>query len=286
MLIYLDSKDIISLFEKSKPVSTEKFNSILLKGNHRLVLSIVTVLEVSAPLLHKNASSNISRLLNQIEKLPHTFIHSSKITLLELKEAISAFLSSTEYKNPTVPFVDRFDTIIDLNGNPSTMRYLNYPLSEVVWDLYSVGALKGFKKRPSNALETAIAADRALDRKPNLKDNFAATFERHIKNYSIEMPSDGIKDLASWVYSTPKRCPSIRIGYELFHKITKNVDDLPNHSDLGDIHNINCLPYVDAMTVDRRMHGYISQVGTDLKMDFSKKVFRNIMELLDIIVEN
>lgn len=280
MLIYLDTRDIISLFEKSKPVSTTEFNSILLKGNHRLVLSIVTVLEVSAPLLYKNAKSNICRLLSQIEKLPHTFIHSSKITPLELKEAISAFSSSTEYKNPTVPFTDRFDTIIDLNGSPSTMSYLNYPLSEVVWDLYSVGALKGFERRHSTALRTTIAADRALDKKPNLKDNFAVTLERHVKNYSLEIPSDGMNAFANWVYKTPKRCPSIRIGYELFHKLAKNVGDIPNHSDLGDIHNIDCLPYIDAMTVDRRMHGYLSQVVTDLKMDFSKKVFKNTQELL------
>lgn len=280
MLIYLDSSDIISLFEKSIPVLKEEFCSFLLQGNHRLVLSIVTVLEISAPLLHNKAKSNVSLLLNQIEELPHTFIHSSKITFLEMKEAISAYISSTEYKNPTIPFVDRFDTIIDLDGNPSTKRYLNYPLSEIVWDLYCVGALKGFKQRHSNALRTTIAADRALDSKLNLRENFAVTLERHVKNYSLEIPNDSMKDFANWVYNVPKRCPSIRIGYELFHKITKNVRDVPNDSDLGDIHNIDCLPYIDAMTADRRMHGYLSQVNTDLKMDFSRKVFKNIEEML------
>ena len=108
MRIYIDSKDIITLLEQSDPCTAEEFGDILRKGNHELVFSFVTIMEISEPLLHKEASTNVMRLLNQIEKLPHTFIHSSCITRLELEEGFRAFSSGNEYRDISPPFVNRF----------------------------------------------------------------------------------------------------------------------------------------------------------------------------------
>jgi len=85
-------------------------------------------MEISEPLLHREASTNVMRLLNQIEELPHTFIHSSCITRLELEEGFRAFSSGNEYRDISLPFVNRFDIVVDLEGKPATKQYLNYPL--------------------------------------------------------------------------------------------------------------------------------------------------------------
>ena len=45
------------------------------------------------------------------------------------------------------------------------------------------------------------------------------------------------------------------------HKMLRNVRDIPRNSDLQDFGYIGCLPYVDVMTLDRRMHGYVTQVS-------------------------
>jgi len=282
MRIYLDTKDIIHIIENSIPCTKEEFEKILRDSNHELVLSFVTIMEVSEPLLHKNASTNVSWLLNQIEKLPHAFIHSSQITRLELEEAFHAFSSEAEYKQIQPPFADRFDTIVDLNGSPATKQYLNYPLSEIVWDLYNFGALGGFDKYAEKLRET-FEADRALNPRPSLKANFAVTIERHSKNYNLQIPQKGLKAFANWIYSNPMRCPSIRLGYELWHKMVKNITDIPTDSDLEDFHNIDCLPYIEAMTVDRRMNGYVSQVAKSLRSNYGNKVFKNTTELLESI---
>jgi len=40
----------------------------------------------------------------------------------------------------------------------------------------------------------------------------------------------------------------------------KNVADVPEAGDIADLMQIKCTLYVDAVTLDRRMRGYCSQV--------------------------
>lgn len=282
MRIYLDAKDIIKLLEKSEPYTAEKFDKYLRNGNHELVFSLITILEISAPLFHKNAKTNVMWLLSQIEKLPHVYVHSSVITRLELEEAYRAFLSGKEYHDISLPFVRRFDMIVDLQGNPATKQFINYPLAEIIWDLYNAGGLTGLNKY-AEKLRKTFKADRALNLKPSLKKNFANMIERNIKLYQLKISHEEVTSFANWVYSNPMRCPSDRLGYELWHKMIKNLTDIPLDSDLEDFANIAALPYVDFMTLDRRMHGYICQVSKDLSIEYNKKVFRNTEEVLNNI---
>lgn len=282
MRIYIDSKDIIKILEQSEPCCVEQFGNALRVGKHELVFSIATIIEISEPLVHKNASTNVMRLLNQIDELPHIFIHSSRIEFLELEEALGAFCSGNEYKSISPPFVNRFDVTVDFEANPATKLYINYPLAETVWDLYNYGALNGFDKYADNLRKT-FSADRSLNPKPSLKDNFANTVKKNLELYRLKIPSEEIKPFADWIYSNPTRCPSERLGYELWHKMICNITDIPEDSDLEDFHNIGCLPYVDLMTVDRRMYGYICQVAASIGIEYDKKIFRSSEEIIDII---
>lgn len=278
MLIYLDAKDLINIFEKSSPCSADQFKNILQQGKHKLALSVTTIMELSEPLLHKQAKTNVMGLLNRLERLPHAFIHSS-IPSLELKEAIKAFSKGEEYNNVS-PFVNRFDETVDLNADPPTKVYLNYSLAETVWDLHSGGALGGQDKY-AKKLKQVVISDRALFIKPTLKENFLRTIEKNLKLYQISYSPSKVTSLANWVYSNPLRCPSERLGYELWHKMIKNVTDGPNDSDPEDYQHIKCLPYVDIMTVDRTMHGYISQVSESIDVDYASKSFRSSKEILN-----
>ncbi len=219
---------------------------------------------------------------NQIEKLPHTFIHSSCIIHRELEEGFSAFSSDNEYKDISPPLVDRFDTVVDLAGIPATKTYLNYPLAESVWDLYNVGALGGFDKFAAK-LKKSFEADRAIKPRPNLKENFTKTIGLNIKQNHVKIPPEEIKSFANWVYSNPTRCPSNRFGYELWHKMVRNITDIPEDSDLEDFHNIGCLPYVDIMTVDRRMYGYARQVSSSITVEYDKKLFKKVKDFMNLI---
>jgi hypothetical protein len=282
MRIYLDTKDIIKLLEHSLPCTAEEFENILRSGGHELIFSLVTILEISEPLLHKNAPTNVMRLLNQIEKLPHTFIYSSSIVKLEIEEAYNAFIGNNEYRKIALPFENRFDIIIDLERKPATKSYLNYPLSEIVWDLFNHGGLGNLDSSPQK-LKSLFEADRAISPKPKLKSNFVKTIGLSIQQNKLEVPFNKMESFANWIYSKPTRCPSIRLGYELWHKMIKNIEDIPEDSDLEDFHNIDCLPYVNFMTLDRRMHGYVCQVSKSLNLNYDQKIFRHIGEFINLL---
>jgi hypothetical protein len=278
MLIYLDSKDLINILEKSKPLSVEQLENFLKGGNHEIVLSFLTIMEIAEPLLHKKATTNVMVLLKHIEKLPHPYIHRD-ISRLELEEALRAFSTGDNYKG-IFPFVNRFDETVDLNASPPTKNYINYRLSETVWDLYCFGALGGLDNY-SEKLRKTFTADRALSPRPTLKKHFAKTIERNIGLDRLPIPHENISTFADWIYSDASRCPSVRLGYEVWHKMVRNITDIPHDSDLEDFQHISCLPYVHLMTLDRRMQGYVCQVSKDISVDYSKKIFRNTKEFLN-----
>ncbi len=281
MKIYFDSKDLINILEKSDPCSADDLENILRKNEHEIVLSLITISEISEPLLHKNAKTIVTRLLNRIEDMPHSFLHSSCIPRLELKEAIQAFSDGREYRNIN-PYVNRFDETVDLYAKPPTSIYLNYSISETVWDLYYVGELGGLD-RFAEKLRQVFALDRKVSKKSNLKDNFIKTVERNLSLHKIEVPSEGVEALASWIYEKPTRCPSERLGYEVFHKIVKNITDVPEDSDMEDFLHLGCIPYVDLMTADRRFYGYISQASNGLGLDYDTKIAKTAGDILQLI---
>lgn len=279
MKIYFDSKDLINIIEKSTPCSTDNLKNILNSGSHELVLSFLTIMEISEPLLHKKVKSNIMDLLNRIEKLPHTFIHSSSIPRVELEEAFEAFSKGREY-NDINPYVSRFDETCDLSKIPPTNVYINYPLSEIVWDLYCFGAVGGLDAY-GEKLRKVFMADRSMKNQPNLKDHFTTNVERTLSLYGLKIPSTKLTPFSSWIYDNPSRCPSERLGYEVWHKMLKNITDIPNDSDMEDYNHLSCLPYVDLMTLDRRMHNYVAQASKSLKLPYDSKAAKTTQEILD-----
>ncbi len=279
MKIYFDSKDLINIIEKSAPCSADNLENILNSGSHELVLSFLTIMEISEPLLHKKAKSNIMDLLNRIEKLPHTFIHDSSIPRIELIEAFEAFSKGGEYNNIN-PYVSRFDKTCDLSKKPPTDIYINYPLSETVWDLYCFGAVRGLDAY-GEKLREIFKADRSMKNQPNLKDLFSIKVERTLSLYGLTIPPADLSSFAHWIYDNPSRCPSERLGYEVWHKMLKNITDIPNDSDMEDYVHLCCLPYVDLMTLDRRMHNYVSQASKSLELPYDFKAAKTAQEILE-----
>ncbi len=278
MFIYFDSKDLIDILEKSLPLSAGQLKMLLCQSGHKLVFSVTTIMEISEPLLHRNAKTNVMSLLRRLEKIPHTFIHSSSIPRLELAEAYRAFSEGEECASIN-PFVNRFDYTVDLNAKPATDIYLNYSLCEIVWDLYCCGELGGLDDY-AGKMKQLLAADRELSPKPSLRANFAKTIGLNLSLHKVPVPSVDVAPFAKWIYSNPSRCPGERLGYEVWHKIVKNFTDKLDDSDMDDFQHIGCLPYVELMTLDRRMCGYVFQAGASLNQGYDKKVFKSPEELI------
>lgn len=277
MKLYLDTRDLINILERAKPFSENELFQCLQQGSHQLAVSFHTVSELSAPLASPTAKTNVMALLNRLERMPITFMH-SKIEGLELKEALDAFSSQREYKD-IHPFVNRFDQTVDLDANPPTSIYINYPLAETVWDLHTHGGLLGLESYATKMREL-IAADRSLLKPPSLKTNFANVIQRNLKLYKQSWSTVSLPNFATWVYNNSNRCPSMRLGHEVWHKIVDNKTDTLEDSDMEDYQHLSCLPYIDLMTLDKRMHGYVLQASASLGLNYHQRIFKSAQDAL------
>jgi len=202
---------------------------------------------------------------------------------LELEEALQAFSAGREYCSVS-PFAKRFDETIDLHAQPPTRLYLTYSLAGTVWDLHMAGALRGFDSY-AEEMRARFASDRALPQWPSLETHFTTKIERDLSLYKLPYPQGGVAALADWIYANPTRCPSTRLRYEVWHKMLKNTTDVPHDSDLEDLWHLACLPYVGLMSVDRRMHGYVSQAATTLGLSYQTRIVRTAQEVLSRLYE-
>ncbi len=277
MKIYLDSKDIIDLFENSKPCSPDYFNKKLRANGHELVISAVNIFEFAAPVAQ---GKSMAEKLNRLEELPHKWISFIRITPLELQEAKDAFLQGREYQNIS-PFVRRFDETCVI-GKSSTSDFINYPLSQIVYDLWTEdkGIFKGIKKAGINELRRLFALDRAMDNPPSLLDGFVETIDRHLKMCKVSVPAKGLREFAEWIYNDPARCPSVRLGYEVYHKALLNIEDIPKDGDIYDNGHVGCLPYVDLLSLERRWLTYVSQANKGISMTYHTRLCKNVSEIL------
>jgi len=276
MRIYLDSRDQIVLTERFSVEEANAFEAILHQGSHELVFSMHNIMECCAPLTQSANQHSVMRALNQLEGMPHIYIAEAKIPALELVEGARAFSEGKEYSDVD-PFVNRFDEVVSPFRQPATHDYIKYDLAHTIFELWQEDpSLFEQYTTESRRLEKV----RELDR--NRKDyrqhdrNFSNCVARNLKLYGIVFPQESINDLASWIWDLPSRCPALRLGYEAFHKITRNLTDSGEDSDIPDFAHIDCVPYVDAITLDRRMRGYIQQVDRSIGTDYSQKIFNDI----------
>jgi hypothetical protein len=277
MKLYLDSKDLIAIFQNQNPCTGSHLSRLLREGDHKLAVSYYTIQELAAPLLHSLAKTNVMKLLDELSQLPLTYVHAD-IRGLELAEALRAFLSKDEYKGIS-PYVDRFDKALHLKADPATRHFLHYSLAEIVWELHAHGELKGLEAY-APMMRKLIASDRAMKNKPSLKANFVKVIERQLVHDGLSCPKESVPNFAYWVNATPARCPSIQLCHEVWHQIVKNNTDRLVESDMEDYQHVICLPYVDLMTLDKRMRAYVSQAARRLRKEWDFKIMKSTTELL------
>lgn len=283
MKVYLDTKDLISILQAGHPCTTNQFAQYLLKHGYQLVVSSYTVMEISAPLLYPSSQTNVMKLLNDLTQIPIAYVHAD-IQGLELREALDAFTSERECQKVS-PFVKRFDETLDLSGKPGTQQFISYSLSEIVWDLHAQGGLQGLDCY-AKAMKKYVAADRALRKPPSLKSHFTKVVERNLRDDGLSCRGVSIEEFANWIYDSPNRCPSMRLSYEVWHQIVKNKGDRLAVSDMEDYQHMICLPYVDLITLDRRMHHYVSLAAAKIGMQWSNRIFKSAKEVLRQITDS
>ncbi len=277
--IYLDTRDLIILAERQSEEYLSAVRKWLDECKGYLVFSLSNILECCTPLSVPNGQSSVMRTLSKLETLPHVYLAEAKIHRDEIISAITSFSATEDYRSID-PYVDRFDQVLSPFQTPATSIHLKYGLAETVFDVWQAkpDLFSGDSKHSQ-----ILAASRQSDRgRPDFRrhnKNFPEYVRRTLIQFSISFPDKKITDLANWIWNSTTRCPSMRLGYEVYHQILRNISDAQAESDIGDLTHIGCIPYVDAITLDRRMRGYVNQADVAFKSRYNCKVFSNFDEL-------
>jgi hypothetical protein len=68
--------------------------------------------------------------------------------------------------------------------------------------------------------------------------------------------------------------------------MVSNLQDIPKEGDIPDYGHVNCLPYVDIFSADRRMCSYAIQASKVMGLDYEKRVFNTIEDVFSILKRN
>jgi len=278
--ILLDTSSLIDLIERSQPCSLDHFENDLRSRGDKLLLSTSNILEISAPLLHPNPRTNVMGVLTRLDRLPIEYISGARNLVLELEEAVSALADGREYGR-VHPYVNRFDFAMTVWGEPVTANFIGFGLPEVVFTLWNeTPEILNPYRRYARPLQELFERDRSLKKKPSLRDHFVVTIERNLGTARITVAPQNIARLARWIYNDCARCPGIRLGYEVYHRHLKNLGDKPKAGDFADREQIQCIPYADIVTIDRRMRSYVSQACDGAGLPYRGRLYANLSEAL------
>jgi len=277
MNLYPDSKDLINLISKNQPMSPADFANLLRANNWALAFSFVNVAEVmireDLPLCRER--------LRVIETLPARFIQVfTNIVKLELQAAVEAVNSSQEFVRPD-PYVDRWHQTYTPPGRADYQEMLvTYRLEDQVIPLvYGNPAILQNVRSGGDFYRAAVAQDRnAADRERRSMERFSNSVEVHLRNCGLFDQVQDMEGFVTWLSQDPERCPSLQFFNAIYLEFAANVQDLGCDSDPGDLAHISTLPYVDAMTIDRRYRDYTTRAirrfeARQPRLDYSRRIF-------------
>ena len=254
MRILLDTKDLIDLVERDRPVRLERVNDIFRAAGHHLVISFSSVGEFCAPVLSGGDLLDMRHNLQRLERLPLAYIREAYIPFLEIASALEAFKSGGDYA-PINPYVQRWDNTVQQPWVPSaTGSFVGYRIDEAVIDILRTNpeAIKGAKKN-IEAYRLMLDADRNLPQPPPVIEQFERTITRHLARYPLETVGVDLAKFSKWIYEKPSRCPGLRLTFDKYNLIRGDQQHRAQPGDFNDFAHLTAIPYVDAITLDRRV---------------------------------
>jgi hypothetical protein len=284
--ILLDASSLIDL-EHGHPISFSALGEVLRERHAELVLTRTNVLEFSASAARTGDFPSVRKMLLQIEQLPVAYLREGGITYSELKEGVLAFNEHREFR-PRNPYVKRWDETLVVDGPSPAEILVNQRLDELVSMLWKQGALSLTERRWGKLLQEQFKEDRKLtvQTRKAIRKNFPMALRRHLTQFSIRFPEEKIKELAEWIYDDPSRCPGHRLAYEFRQELMNDLTKTVSGNDISDIAHVEAVPYVDAITMDRRTADLCRRVSKRLSRDhlgigYEQRIFSRLKDLLD-----
>jgi hypothetical protein len=284
--LYLDSRDLIELVSKNKPMSAVSFAQFLAERDWVVVYSFANVCETTIP----EDLDETTRRARVLKSLPHTFIRAMPaIRCLEFAAASRALESGSE---PTAidPYVSHWhQTFLYPHQDAEMAAAGSFSFeNQVVFMVSRNPDVCRNLPHQTAKVQRAVEKDRTVsDHVRRNRERFEGGVAVALAECGLRMPATGKKPFARWIRQDPTRCPGWRLFDEGYLKFASNVADSVDHGDSNDWSHVSSLPYVDAITLDRRIAAYARAAAETLQLQnstcrYSDRIFRNAEEWLRV----
>jgi hypothetical protein len=294
MLLHLDSRDLINAF-KGKPIDMKELRSALIERKAKLIYSPETIQEVVTPADVKESRRRLETLII----LPHRYIRQQKeIIKREFSVAIREVKSAKKFsRDSIVPFVSTWQVVL----HPGEIRIEDQIIDELVNINMKLLASNPDVFRNTKEQFDAYAPNFTFDRLHKLnfrtgnKGIFRDAIGGTLKIIGLH-PSNAltganlVDDLTNWMRERPAVCPSWRLLGETYSEFVVNTTDKGRLGDEPDLRHVSVMPYVDAITLDATMRGYVKAASRRLAklaepINYQTRIFDDLNHWLRPLVE-
>jgi len=277
--LYLDSRDLIELVSTNRPVPPHELANVLRANYWAVVYSLANVCETAIP---EDLEETKRRAL-LLKSLPHTFIRGMPpIRWMEFPAAIRGFESQVE-PTPINPYAKHwYQTFLYRAQDREMKRVARFSFEDQV--VFMVANNPDLcRNLPANTaqIQQAVDDDRQVsDPVRRNRQRFEGGVAVALARCGLSMPTAGKKEFARWIRQNPTRCPGWRLFDEGYLKFASNVSDSVDHGDMNDWSHVTSLPYVDGMTLDRRIAGYARAAAENVKREnpacaYAERIFKD-----------
>jgi hypothetical protein len=285
MLLHLDSRDLINAF-KGKSIDIKELRSALIERKAELIYSPETIQEVVTPADVRESRRRLETLII----LPHRYIRQQKeIIKREFSEAIREVKSTKKFSSERIlPFASTWQVVL----RPGEIRLEDQINDQLVDINMKLLAANPDVFRNTQEQFDAYAPNFMFDRlyKLNFRTGNKGIFRdatgQTLKVIGLHPGSalkaaDLVDDLTNWMRERPSVCPSWRLLGETYSEFVVNVTDKGRLGDEPDFRHVSVTPYVDAITLDATMRGYVKAACRRLAkltepVDYQTRIFDDL----------
>jgi hypothetical protein len=285
--VLLDTKDLIEVVERSRPLDVLALGTWLQQRGARIVLTFTGVSDFVGPVFADRGDWLTMRgYLQGLEALPIAYMREGLIIRDELELALRAYKIGQE-PDPVDPYVSRWDETADWGGKAAATQILvGLRLDEIVHMARNV--IQVAYKRHTPALRDHLNWQRQLpsSQRLPLRDIFVNAVPARLKAYNLsDANAVNLTAFGQWLWRRPSRSPGLRLQFETYHQLRRDNAMVMQEGDIADFAHITALPYVHYATVDKRIGDFLGKVlrklGQNQSSPFlSARVFTRLEDLL------
>jgi len=263
-MVLPDSRDLINLLEHDEPLHVKEFIDAVSRCGHAIVLTLINVTEVLAPVLDDGDVDRMCRTFRLLKSIPHRALRESFLIIEEIDLALKAFRSGASAPRPLNAYVLDWRDTITPPWSVDVEQYLCSSEEEFLIESYRGNSDFFRPHAPHTAALRDLLGDNRLtkpgERRAVARKLFRGALEKHIRRQLFVAPTgEELERFGDWLYDNPMWCPSFWLSFALYQRWVDNKTDPMEEGDTHDFNLAMCLPYVDALTLDRRTMTYVRQ---------------------------